>query len=90
MLHMHPYASDAYRVCSRMLTSAVRYQVSLIGLDKRFVESELKIVDSLRSGSALLHHLEPSYYAAIRTALDAKETSLSLPSAEKCREKQPE
>jgi len=53
-----------------MLTSAVLYQVSLIGLDKRFVESELKIVDSLRSGSALLHHLEPSYYAAIRTALD--------------------
>jgi hypothetical protein len=51
-----------------MLTSAVRYQVSLIGLDKRFVESELKIVGSLRSGSALLHHLEPSYYAAIRVA----------------------
>jgi len=87
---MHTYASDAYHVCSRMLTSAVLYQVSLIGLDKRFVESELKIVDSLRSGSALLHHLEPSYYAAIRTALDAKETSLSLPPAEKCREKQPE
>jgi hypothetical protein len=36
------------------------------------VESELKMINSLRTGSALLHHLEPSYYQAMVTALIAE------------------
>ena len=75
---------------SRILTSVVLSQVSLIGFETEwFVESELKIVDSL-SDSVFLHHLEPPCYDAVRTDLDSKETSLSLPSTEKFREKQSE
>jgi len=45
--------------------------LSMFGLDKRFVESELKLVESLAQGKAIEHHLEPSYFAAMKTALDA-------------------
>jgi len=44
--------------------------VSLLGLDKDFVESELKMIDSLRKGTAVTHHLEPSYFAAVKNGLD--------------------
>lgn len=35
-------------------------------LDARFVESEVRTLDSIRRGTFLLHHLEPSYFAAMR------------------------
>ena len=44
--------------------------VSLLGLDKSFVEAELKMIDSLRKGTAVTHHLEPSYFAAVKNGLD--------------------
>lgn len=46
--------------------------LTVLGLDKDFVASELKMIDSLRKGTAITHHLEPSYFAAIRNALDAQ------------------
>mmetsp|Transcript_8028 Transcript_8028/g.25012 ORF Transcript_8028/g.25012 Transcript_8028/m.25012 type:complete len:304 (-) Transcript_8028:370-1281(-) len=44
--------------------------MSLIGLDARFVESELRMIESMRKGTFVVHHLEPSYFAAMRRALD--------------------
>mmetsp|Transcript_5725 Transcript_5725/g.10971 ORF Transcript_5725/g.10971 Transcript_5725/m.10971 type:complete len:262 (+) Transcript_5725:218-1003(+) len=44
--------------------------LSLMGVDAEFVQSELKLIDSLRSGTAIEHHLEPSYFAAVRSAID--------------------
>ena len=45
--------------------------VSLLGLDKEFVESEVQLAQSLASGDAVIHHLEPQYYVAMTKALDA-------------------
>ena len=45
--------------------------LSMIGLDKRFVESEIEMVQSMAQGTAIEHHLEPSYFVAMATALDA-------------------
>ena len=47
--------------------------LSMIGLDKRFVESEIEIVQSIAGGTAIEHHLEPSYFVAMATALDASQ-----------------
>lgn len=45
--------------------------VSLIGLDKDFVQSEVKLAESLANGKGIEHHLEPSYFEAMRVSLDA-------------------
>tara|TARA_B100000768_G_C11120377_1_gene307209 strand:+ start:369 stop:572 length:204 start_codon:yes stop_codon:yes gene_type:complete len=47
--------------------------LSMIGLDKRFVESEIEMVQSIAGGTAIEHHLEPSYFVAMATALDASQ-----------------
>ena len=40
----------------------------LVGIDKKFVERESKIVKSLFSGEALSHHMEDQYYMAMGRA----------------------
>ena len=45
--------------------------VSMFGLDAEFVQSELRLAESLANGKAIEHHLEPSYYLAMTTAIDA-------------------
>jgi len=45
--------------------------LSMLGLDKDFVAAEIAMAESLSSGTAIEHHLEPSYYEAMRIALDA-------------------
>ena len=45
--------------------------VGLIGLDYDFVQSEVKLAESLASGKAIQHHLEMSYFLAMTKALDA-------------------
>ena len=57
-------------VSKRLETASALDALSLFGLDKRFVESELKLIDSLRTGAALFHHLEPSYYKALTSGVD--------------------
>ena len=47
--------------------------LSMLGLDQKFVESELRLVESLAQGKAIEHHLEPSYYVAMTKALDASQ-----------------
>lgn len=43
----------------------------LVGLDGRFLAAELELVDSLRRGDAIVHHLEPSYFKALANAAAA-------------------
>ena len=42
-----------------------------MGLDGRFLAAELQLVDSLRRGDAIVHHLEPSYFMALANAAQA-------------------
>jgi hypothetical protein len=44
---------------------------ALVGIQGKFVEAELALLQSITSGVALAHHLEPSYYAAMRNAQTA-------------------
>eukprot|EP00288_Rhodomonas_lens_P019108 CAMPEP_0177716546 /NCGR_PEP_ID=MMETSP0484_2-20121128/14565_1 /TAXON_ID=354590 /ORGANISM="Rhodomonas lens, Strain RHODO" /LENGTH=731 /DNA_ID=CAMNT_0019228579 /DNA_START=330 /DNA_END=2525 /DNA_ORIENTATION=+ len=44
--------------------------LSLVGLNMDFVESEIRMIESIRTGQAIEHHLEPSYFAAMSVALD--------------------
>jgi len=56
---------------SRLDTLSVSDAVSMLGLDPRFVESEMALIDSIRMGTGVMHHLEPSYFAGLKNALDA-------------------
>jgi len=58
---------DIFARVEKMTTAEA---MSMIGLDARFVESEVRTLDSIRRGTFLLHHLEPSYFAAMRRAID--------------------
>ena len=49
--------------------------VSMLGLDADFVQSELRLAESLANGKAVEHHLEPSYYTAMTKALNALENT---------------
>ena len=42
-----------------------------MGLEGRFLAAELQLVDSLRQGDAIVHHLEPSYFKALANAAQA-------------------
>ena len=52
---------------------------SLIGLDPRFVEAELSLMEALRTGKSVEQHLEPSYYAAMERAMGAMNTEPKTP-----------
>jgi hypothetical protein len=58
-------------ITSRVAGMSAGEALSMFGLDKRFVESELAMIDSLAKGKAIEHHLEPSYFVAMTKALDA-------------------
>ena len=53
--------------------------LAMVGIDSRFVASELQLVESLAQGQAIEHHLEPSYYVAMTKALDADERARAAP-----------
>ena len=52
--------------------------LSMIGLDKKFMDSELQMVESLAKGKAIEHHLEPSYFVAMTKALDFTQAQDSI------------
>mmetsp|Transcript_48029 Transcript_48029/g.160058 ORF Transcript_48029/g.160058 Transcript_48029/m.160058 type:complete len:230 (+) Transcript_48029:926-1615(+) len=58
---------DIFARVEKMTTAEA---MSMIGLDARFVESEVRTLESIRRGTFVLHHLEPSYFAAMRRAID--------------------
>lgn len=43
------------------------------GLESAFVERELALLNAIFDGTALEHHLEPSYYTALEGAVDYAE-----------------
>jgi len=44
----------------------------LVGLDPRFLSAELELMNALRTGAAITHHLEPSYFQAMARAAKAE------------------
>ena len=52
------------------------------GLKVIFIERELKLLGSIFSEKALDHHLEPSYYAALKKAIDISSTDNSISTSE--------
>ena len=59
-------------IAGRLQGMSASDALGMFGLDEKFVQSELLLVESLAQGKAIEHHLEPSYFEAMRTALDAK------------------
>jgi len=57
-------------IAGRLQAMSTADALRMVGLDQRFVESELRLVESLAQGKAIEHHLEPSYFEAMRKALD--------------------
>ena len=45
------------------------------GLEQGFVEGERQLLQAILNGTALEHHLEPSYFAALQKALDDQRAS---------------
>ena len=45
---------------------------SVVGLDRSYTDRELQIARSVLKGEALAHHMEDSYYAAMRRAIGMK------------------
>mmetsp|Transcript_46903 Transcript_46903/g.77611 ORF Transcript_46903/g.77611 Transcript_46903/m.77611 type:complete len:742 (-) Transcript_46903:731-2956(-) len=62
-------AGDA--IATRIESMSPLEAVSVLGLDDKFVEAEVRLMEALLSGSAIVHHLEPSYFDGMRRALDA-------------------
>jgi len=58
-------------IASRVSNIKAGDVASMIGLNKGFVEAELQLAESIAKGTALTHHLEPSYFLAMTIALDA-------------------
>ena len=69
--HDTPVAKGYGTIAGRLQGMSPLEALGMLGLDKRFVESELKLAESLAQGKAVEHHLEPSYFRAMQTALDA-------------------
>lgn len=55
-------------VSGRLKKLSVDDLPSLVGVDKKYTAREMKIIQSLFSGQALNHHLEPDYYKALGMA----------------------
>ena len=68
---MSEFESTKASIAKRIGGMSAGEALSLFGLDKDFVDSELKMVESLAQGKAIEHHLEPSYFVAMTQALDA-------------------
>ena len=60
-------------VTGRLQGMSASDALSMLGLDQKFVESELQLVESIAQGKAIENHLEPSYFEPMRTALDAQQ-----------------
>jgi len=59
-------------VKDRMETFTASDLISVVGLDRNFVERESKIIQSVFSGEALSHHMEDEYYSAMGRACGFK------------------
>lgn len=58
----------ATKVGDRMQSVSTTDLTSVLGIDKKFTEREVRMIQSIMEGKALAHHLEDEYYAAIGRA----------------------
>ena len=66
--YMSRMGDIAGSVSGRLQKLTVDDLPSLVGIDKKYTAREMKIIQSLFSGQALNHHLEPDYYKAMGMA----------------------
>jgi len=66
--YMSRMGEIAGTVSGRLQELTVDDLPSLVGIDKKYTAREMKIIQSLFSGQALNHHLEPDYYKAMGMA----------------------
>jgi len=45
---------------------------SIVGIDGKFVDSEVQLLSAVRTGQAITNHLEPSYHDAISSVANAR------------------
>jgi hypothetical protein len=50
-----------------------------VGIDAQFVSRELELLQSIRAGTAVEHHLEPAYFDALSLATQASTGAEMLP-----------
>ena len=65
------FGRTAESITSRVSGMSPGEALSMFGMDKDFVQSEIALVESIAQGKAIEHHLEPSYFLAMTQALDA-------------------
>lgn len=53
------------RLASRAKTLTASDVASVLGIDKKFADRELRLIQSLLKGEALAHHMEDQYYAGM-------------------------
>jgi Lipase (class 3) len=58
----------ATKVTDRLQTASVGDVASIVGIDQKFAEREIRMIQSLGSGVALNHHMEDSYYSSLGRA----------------------
>lgn len=60
--------SFASKVSTRLQSASVSDVASIVGIDQKFAERELRMIQSLGRGDSLKNHLEDSYYASVGRA----------------------
>lgn len=65
-------------LATRVSDTDIAEVLGAFGLDPKFVKSEIALAESIGRGTALEHHLEPSYFLAMTKALDAALGSKTL------------
>ena len=59
-------------IATRLSQVTMSDLASVVGLDRSYTDRELQIARSVLKGEALAHHMEDSYYAAMRRAIGMK------------------
>jgi hypothetical protein len=62
------FQSLTTKVSDRLQSVSVSEMAGVLGIDKKFAEREMKMMQSLSKGDALKHHLEDSYYGSVGRA----------------------
>lgn len=58
----------ASKVTNRLQAASATDIASIIGVDKKFSQREMKMIQSIAKGEALAHHMEDEYYVALGRA----------------------
>jgi len=73
------WRDTADNFASRLTRATFGEKLSIVGIDAKFADSELKLLSALGGGEAILMHLEPAYYASLRATVEASKAGASAP-----------